>query len=112
MPVELKIVALPSGELLRFEEDVAPPSGPYLAAIAGEAVTADFKAALGSVKSLAGEIFGALASLAQPPDGCELTLGLKLSTEAGFIVAKAQGEANIGVKLSWKFIPKPDPVKS
>jgi hypothetical protein len=36
------------------------------------------------------------------PDGVEVTLGLKLSAEAGVVVSKVAGEASLAVKLTWK----------
>jgi Trypsin-co-occurring domain 1 len=36
------------------------------------------------------------------PDELEVSLGVKLTAEAGVIVAKAAGEANFTVTLSWK----------
>lgn len=36
------------------------------------------------------------------PEAIEVSLGVKLSAEVGFFVAKSQGEASLGLKLSWK----------
>ncbi len=36
------------------------------------------------------------------PEAIEVSLGIKLSAEVGFFVAKSQGEASLGLKLSWK----------
>lgn len=35
------------------------------------------------------------------PDGVEISLGLKLSAEAGIVISKAAGEASLVVKLTW-----------
>ena len=35
------------------------------------------------------------------PNECSVTLGVKLTTEAGVIVAKAAGEANFTITLKW-----------
>ena len=40
--------------------------------------------------------------LGAQPDEIELSLGVKLSTEAGIILAKAEAEGSIQVKLTWK----------
>jgi hypothetical protein len=36
------------------------------------------------------------------PQGVEVTLGLKLSAEAGVILSKVAGEASLQVKLTWR----------
>ena len=36
------------------------------------------------------------------PESVEVTLGLKLSAEAGVVVSKVAGEATLSVKLTWK----------
>jgi len=100
--VELSVMELPNGELLHFEQDNAAPGGVYPAGIVTATGVIDFRAALDSVRVAVGELFNTLSSLAQPPKTCELTFGLKLSAGAGFIVAKAQGEANFGVKMTWE----------
>jgi hypothetical protein len=44
-----------------------------------------------------------IQSIAEPPESVEITFGLKVSAELGnFVVAKAGGEANFEVKLTWK----------
>lgn len=35
------------------------------------------------------------------PDECSVTLGVKLTAEAGIIVSKAAGEANFTITLKW-----------
>jgi hypothetical protein len=42
-----------------------------------------------------------LIQLPSAPTGLEVTFGVKLSTELGAFVAKASGEANFTVKLTW-----------
>jgi Trypsin-co-occurring domain 1 len=36
------------------------------------------------------------------PQQAEVTLGLKLTGEVGFVISKAAGEASLMVKLTWK----------
>ena len=36
------------------------------------------------------------------PESVEVTLGLKLSAEAGVVLSKVGGEATLSVKLTWK----------
>lgn len=61
----------------------------------------DFKSALSRVKSAAGELLETIRSMDVQPDDCEVSFGIKLSGELGAIIAKASGEANFTVKLSW-----------
>jgi hypothetical protein len=47
-----------------------------------------------------GDMLQAIADQARP-DELEITFGLKVSGEAGWIVAKAGTEANFEIKLKW-----------
>jgi len=42
---------------------------------------------------------------ASPPDGVDIELGLKLTAQTGFVVAKSSGEANFKVTLRWNAEP-------
>ncbi len=42
-----------------------------------------------------------LRSMGDKPDEIEVTLGVKLSTVAGAVIASASAEANFGVTLRW-----------
>jgi hypothetical protein len=63
---------------------------------AAERIEAAFGAAKPAIRSLA----GMLKQLA--PDEHEVEFGLKLTAEAGAIVAKTAGEAHFKVKLHWR----------
>jgi hypothetical protein len=45
-------------------------------------------------------VIGCLEEIA--PQQVEVTLGLKLSAEAGVVISKIAGEASLEVKLTWK----------
>src|SRR5262249_32743554 len=64
-----------------------------------------FEAALGKVRSAAEGILHQLRSLAQPPDSVGVEFGVKMNAETGAIIAKASGEANFKISLSWKKSP-------
>jgi hypothetical protein len=67
------------------------------------AVASDsFEAALESVRAAAEGILDKLRSLAQPPDEVAVEFGVKMSAETGAIIAKASGEANFKINLTWK----------
>lgn len=51
-------------------------------------------------------LMDAVHSLPEPPNEVEINFGLKITGEAGNVaVAKASGETNYTVKLSWKKAP-------
>jgi Trypsin-co-occurring domain 1 len=55
--------------------------------------------ALASVRDAAGQSISVLRSLG--PDGLELEFGVKLTAEAGAVIAKTAAEGHFTVKLSW-----------
>jgi hypothetical protein len=61
-----------------------------------------FESALENVRSAAEGILEQLRSLAQPPDEVAVEFGVKMSAETGAIIAKASGEANFKINLTWK----------
>jgi hypothetical protein len=64
--------------------------------------TASFESALQTVRAAAEGILDQLRSLAQPPDEVEVEFGVKMSAEAGAVIAKAATEANFKINLTWK----------
>ena len=61
-----------------------------------------FEAALEKVRPAAQAIIKKLRALHDPPDEIEVEFGLKMSAEAGAVVAAAGVEANYKVTLTWK----------
>jgi Trypsin-co-occurring domain 1 len=61
-----------------------------------------FESALEKVRSAAEGILHQLCSLAQPPDEVAVEFGVKMSAGTGAIIAKASGEANFKINLTWK----------
>jgi len=64
--------------------------------------TDTFESALEKVRTAAEGILRQLRSLAQPPDEVAVEFGVKMSAESGAIIAKASGEANFKINLTWK----------
>lgn len=64
--------------------------------------TMTFETAMEKVKPAAAAIVKKLRDLSDPPDEMEVEFGLKLSAEAGAVVAAAGIEANYTVTLKWK----------
>ena len=61
-----------------------------------------FEIALNNVKQAAEVIVDKLCSLAQRPEEISVEFGVKLSAEAGAIIAKGSTEANFKIGLKWK----------
>ena len=60
-----------------------------------------FEEALERVKPAAGAIIKKLKELSDAPDEVEVEFGLKMSAQAGAVIAVASVEANYRVKLRW-----------
>ncbi len=63
---------------------------------------ATFESALQTVRSAAEGILNQLRLLQQPPDEVAVEFGVKMSAEAGAVIAKASTEANFKINLTWK----------
>jgi hypothetical protein len=62
-------------------------------------VTRTFQAALATIEPIAQSIVDRMAALG--PQGIEVELGFKLTTEGTALLVKGSGEANVKVKLTW-----------
>jgi hypothetical protein len=68
-----------------------------------EEVGQDLSQIVESVKPIATTVVAGFNSMGvEGPTEIELELGVKLSAEVGFFVAKSTGEASLGIKLTWK----------
>ncbi|MDX3068612.1 CU044_2847 family protein [Streptomyces sp. ND04-05B] len=63
--------------------------------------TRTFDNALGHVRSAARSALRVLRDDSLAPDSVELEFGVKLSAEAGAVIAKSTVEAHLVVRLSW-----------
>ncbi|HEV2136905.1 MAG TPA: CU044_2847 family protein [Terracidiphilus sp.] len=61
-----------------------------------------FEAAIQNVQRAAEVLVDRLRSLSRKPDEVSVEFGVKLSAEAGAIVAKASTDANFKITLKWK----------
>ncbi len=95
---------LEDGGVIWVEVDV--PEGPGMVPAArGEVVERaqeTFEVALDRVRPAAQAIIGKLRALHDPPDEIQVEFGLKLSAEAGALIAATGAEANYKVTLTWK----------
>lgn len=96
---------LEDGTSILVEAETAEVSGVVQAA-RGEGVPEKarqtFEAALEKIRPAAGAIIQKLRALHDPPDEITVEFGLKMSAEAGAIVAAGGVEANYIVTLMWK----------
>jgi hypothetical protein len=96
---------LEGGGTIAVETDdslVVPNTGYERVGLGADKETKAFKAALGRIEPAANELLGTLQNLVSRPDGIEVQFGIKLSAQAGALIAAASTEANFTVKLSWK----------
>lgn len=97
---------LQEGGVIVVEVDEPEPvSGFELTGHPGEIVTKTcqtFETVLERIKPTASAIIGKLRSLSDPPDEMTVEFGLKMSAEAGAVIAAAAAEANYKVTLAWK----------
>lgn len=103
---------LDGGDFLTIEVDEPESTDPLVRASREDGVVAraqiTFESAVEKIKPAAAVIIQKLRSLHDSPDEIGVEFGLKLTAEAGAVVAAAGVEANYKVTLKWQ---KADPVK-
>ena len=93
------------GSIVVEVDEPEAPGGVMRAARPGEVMEKahqSFEAALDRIRPAASTIIKKLRGLHDPPDEVEVEFGLKMSAEAGAVVAAAGAEANYKVTLTWK----------
>lgn len=71
-----------------------------------------FEAALDGVRAAAESALRVFREGSLRPDSVELEFGVKLSAEAGAVIAKGSAEGHLVVKLSWSPAPAAPAVRS
>lgn len=66
-----------------------------------------FERALGAVRDAASAALGQFQAMTRKPDEIEIKFGVKLSAEAGAVIAKTGVDGQLEVKLTWKRPPEP-----
>lgn len=97
------LVAFGEGQAAVVVEVEDKRSGPQPASRAGEAsvkVKKTFEEAVAGIRPIATALFSAVHGLA--PEEVEIEFGIKVSVEAGVVLASAASEAHCVVKLKWK----------
>ncbi|WP_416971819.1 CU044_2847 family protein [Streptomyces sp. 4F14] len=91
-------------------ESVEERAGSRLASRDGGVQAArTFEAALDGVRTAAQSALRVFRDGALKPDGVEIEFGVKLSAEAGAIIAKGTSEGHLVVKLTWSSSPTEAP---
>src|SRR5271154_5017180 len=104
---ELAQFPLNGGGVVVVETDAADSSARRVMRGASPEATiatanATFESALQTVRNAAEGILNQLRSLQQPPDEVAVEFGVKMSAEAGAVIAKVSTEANFKINLTWK----------
>lgn len=102
MPAQM-VVELPGGSKVLFGgkgittglSEVGVASG------IGEATSARFKAALGSLADLVAALEQSVGKMVKRPDKVEMEFGASLSGECDLWIVSGSGDAEFKVKLSW-----------
>lgn len=108
MATRLVTLKLSGGREVKAEVEEIPGEGPTKVSLSGPGAI-DFRAALNDLTASADDLLHSIEQIAQPPDSVELSFGVKLSAAAGVVLAKASGEANFTVKMSWSGRRKSSP---
>jgi hypothetical protein len=92
------------GSLLVETEHSSREEGPTRVARGSyliERAKLDFEEAIGRLRPAAEQLIGQLRDLSLSPDQITIEFGIKLSAEAGAIIAAVSAEGNYKVTLAW-----------
>lgn len=98
LPLETGGSVLFEVEDLATEHKTVRGSGPASV----KQLTTTFESVIGKLKPVVETIAQQFASLAKAPDLVEVEFAVKLSADAGVIIARAGSEASLRVKVGWK----------
>jgi hypothetical protein len=99
----LLAIPLEAGNSLVVEVDEEP--GIVRSARPGELIATasqTFESALVKVKPAAEALLATFRNLAESPDEITVDFGMKVTAEAGLVIAQGGAEANFVVKLAWR----------
>jgi hypothetical protein len=97
-------VPLDGADPILMEIDDVGDGGIVRSARPGEVIgtaATSFEAALERLQPMAQALIARLRDLAERPDGIGVEFGLKMTMDAGLVVAHTSGEANFKVSLQW-----------
>lgn len=92
------------GEAIEFLVDALPRGtrGLEPAGKGDTKIEKSFSTYFDPVRRLADQLADKISEVKTKPDEVEVTIGIKLTTEAGVVFAKAGADAEMTVKLVWK----------
>lgn len=96
--------SLPDGDEVTVEVDDHDGAGVGRAGRGGTAVeraTVTYGEAMAAVRRAADATLRQFRELASQPDTVELCFGVKLTAEAGAVIARTEAEAHLTVRLTW-----------
>jgi len=103
--ITMRTVELPlqSGGSVVFEVDDPTPDKTYRGNqdVVGKAAES-FESVIGHLKPVADALATQLSSFAHAPESVVVEFGVKVTANAGVVIAKAGGEASLKITLSWK----------
>jgi hypothetical protein len=101
---ELKRFDLDGADFVLVEVDADGPDISPVSRTADviKAATASFGTALGHVRTAASVALARFREMDTQPDEIALEFGVKLTTEAGAVIAKTAAEGNLKVRLTWR----------
>lgn len=101
---ELKRFDLDGADFVLVEVDTDGPDISPVSRSADviEAATASFGTALGHVRAAASVALARFREMDTRPDEIALEFGVKLTTEAGAVIAKTAAEGHLKVCLTWR----------
>ena len=101
------LIAFPTedGRTIVVEVEEAPGPGTVRASRPGEVAERaqeTFESALGAVRLAAESMLDKLSDLSESPDVVNVKFGVKLSAQAGAVIASTDAAANFVVTLKWR----------
>ncbi|OQR64990.1 hypothetical protein B6E66_06070 [Streptomyces maremycinicus] len=84
-----------------------PPDGPAISPVSRtgglvESAGTSLSAALGNVRQAASDMLGQFRAMDVRPGTIEVEFGVKLTAEAGAIIARTSAEGHLNVRLTWE----------
>ncbi len=104
----MRVIELPldAGGTICFEVDDAPSPGKTMRGGEPpkmiEKLNVTFESVIGKLKPMVETIAGSLSDLVKTPDSVEIEFEVKITADAGVVIARAGSEASLKIKVGWK----------
>ena len=97
-PILIEVTPEPGMREVGFLEKPGPEQLKEMAEKSTQAVNG----AMNAIHNMAQRVIATMDTLSNKPSQVEVEFGIKLDLESGALIAKAGGEANLKVKMTWK----------